>query len=73
MMIEKERGSLEGAEFGTLWEISTDGNGQRRYVGSKRTLYETNFGLTNFIILAIDMSLPVVIRALVLPPLLADY
>lgn len=66
MMTEKERGSLEGAEFGTLWEISTDLKGQKMYVDPKRILYQARFRPANFIVLATDMSSPVVVRALVL-------
>ena len=34
MMVEKERGVIEGANFNTLWEVSTGLDGQIRYDSS---------------------------------------
>jgi hypothetical protein len=42
MMTEKERGVVEGANFKTLWEVSTGLDGQIRYDGSSEQLTSSN-------------------------------
>lgn len=42
MMTEKERGVIEGANFKTLWEVSTDLDGQIRYANSSEQLIVSN-------------------------------
>jgi hypothetical protein len=71
MMTEKERGVIEGANFKTLWEVSTDLDGQIRYDSSSEQLTASNIaGLT---ISAIDTLLQEELRACVLPFFTADY
>jgi hypothetical protein len=42
MMTEKEQGVVEGANFKTLWEISTGLDGQIRYDSSSEQLTSLN-------------------------------
>lgn len=71
MMREKERGVVEGADFKTLWEVSTGLDGQVRYGSSSEQLIAWNVaGLT---ISAIDTILREELRAHVLIFFTADY
>ena len=71
MMTEKERGVVEGANFKTLWEVSTGLDGQVRYSSSSEQLTASNVaGLT---ISAIDTPLQEELRSCVLPSFTADY
>jgi hypothetical protein len=71
MMTEKERGVVEGANFKTLWEVSTDLDGQIRYGSPSEQLTASNVaGLT---VSAIDTLLREELRACVLPFFTADY
>jgi hypothetical protein len=71
MMTEKERGVVEGANFKTLWEVSTGLDGQIRYGSSSERLTASNLaGLT---MSAIDTLLREELRARVLLFITADY
>jgi hypothetical protein len=71
MMTEKERGVVEGANFKTLWEVSTGLDGQIRYGNSSEQPTTSNVaGLT---ISAIDTLLREELRARVPLFFTADY
>lgn len=71
MMTEKERGVVEGANFKTLWEVSTGLDGQIRYGSSSEQLTASNVaGLT---ISAINTQSREELRACVLLFFTADY
>ena len=71
MMTEKERGVVEGANFKTLWEVSTGIDGQIRYGSSSEQLTASNVAALT--ISAIDTLLREWLRARVLPFFTADY
>jgi len=71
MMTEKERGVVEGANFKTLWEVSTGLDGQIRYGSSSEQLTASN--VASLTISAIDTLLREGLRARVLPSITADY
>jgi len=70
-MTEKERGVVEGANFKTLWEVSTGLDGQIRYGSSSEQLTASNVAALT--ISAIDTLLREGLRARVLPFFTADY
>jgi SNF2 family DNA or RNA helicase len=71
MMTEKERGVVEGANFKTLWEVSTSLDGQIRYGSSSEQLTASN--VAGLIISAIDTLLREELKARVLLFFSADY
>jgi hypothetical protein len=71
MMTEKERGIVEGANFKTLWEVSTGLDGQIRYGSSSEQLTTSN--IASLTILGTNTLLREELRACVLPFFTEDY